>query len=173
MPTPITVTLEWLHIDRKNPDYNYASSNYAETILNETYDRIIIMGAALPSLPDDITVTNQRIELDRSDGEYGYGQIKQLLRGMSKTGSTGNMLNIHTDKHWYSGGLFDKAIDLTNIFWSGGFSSDNPRVCSGNANLKSYIEGKGQSGWVLFGIITTQPNYYIYTNGARLKFDYT
>jgi len=25
----------------------------------------------------------------------------------------------------------------------------------------------------LFGIITTQPNYYIYTNGARLKFDYT
>ena len=169
-----SVELTWVTIDKHLPDLNYGSVGYASATYSETaYQKIIVMGFALPSLPDSITVTNQRIELDYHAFSYGSGQIRELKRGMSKTGSTWNMLNKNTGKTWLSGGPFLVGTDCTTIFWSGAFTGDDPQICTGNANLKSYIEGKGEGGggWVWFAIIDVGESLKI-IDGARLKFDW-
>lgn len=90
---------------------------------------------------------------------------------MSKTGSTWNLLNKNTLKHWLSGGPFLVGTDCTTIFWSGAFTGDDPQVCIGNAALEAYIEGKGESNWVLFAVVDDDSLKMI--DGARLKFDWT
>ena len=73
----VTVELTWVMIDKHLPDLNYGSVGYASATYSGTeYQKIIVMTAALPSLPDSITVTNQRIELDYHALHYGSGQIR-------------------------------------------------------------------------------------------------
>jgi len=171
----ITVELQWVTIAKHYPDINYGSLPCAAAANGgTTYELIGLMAAALPSLPDDIIVTNARIELDYYQNFYGSGQIRRLHRGMSKTGSTWNHCNINETppKTWLSGGPFTVGVDCTTIFWAGGFNDNDPQVCTGNAALAAYIEGKGESNWVLFAINTLVAYDVKDYDGARLKFDY-
>lgn len=169
----VAVELTWVTIAKHYPDINYGSLPCAAAANGcTTYELIGLMAAALPSLPDDITVTNARIELDYYTGSYGSGQIRRLRRGMSKTGSTWKLLNKNTGKTWYSGGPFLVGTDATTIFWAGNFNDNDPQVFNGNAALAAYIEGKGESNWVLFALVTLAAYDVKDYDGARLTFDY-
>jgi len=170
-----SVELQWVTIYKSLPDTNYGYLSYARAANGgATNEFIAVMGAALPSLPDDITVSNARIELDyySSIPAVGSGQIRRLHRGMSKTGSTWNLLNKNTSKTWLSGGPFLVGTDSTTIFWAGNFNDNDPQVCTGSAALAAYIEGKGESKWVLFAINTLADGDKKGFDGARLKFDW-
>jgi len=72
-----------------------------------------------------------------------------------------------------SGGPFLIGTDATTIFWAGNFNDNDPQVFNGNAALAAYIEGKGESNWMLFAINTLVAYDVKDYDGARLKFDYT
>jgi len=175
MPTPITVELQWLSITEGAPTTNFGHFAYAQAYGPQVGCGAALLAAALPSLPADITVTNARIELDYYlYTNWGSGQIKRLHRGMSKTESTWNLLNKTTGKTWLSGGPFLYGTDCTTLFWSGAFTDDDPQVCTGTAALAAYIEGKGESNWVLFAVIGAgSGDNKKDLDGARLKFDWT
>ena len=175
MPTPITVELQWLSITEGAPTTNFGHFAYAQAYGPQVGCGAALLAAALPSLPADITVTNARIELDYYlYTNWGSGQIKRLHRGMSKTESTWNLLNKTTGKTWLSGGPFLYGTDCTTLFWSGAFTDDDPQVCTGTAALAAYIEGKGESNWVLFAVIGAgSGDNKKDLDGARLKFYYT
>jgi hypothetical protein len=168
-----TVELTWVMISAEFPDANFGAWSYARC-LGVPVTEVILLAAALPSdLPTSFVVTYSCIELDKWEpGSGGNGQIKQLFRGMSKTKSTWNLLNKDTGKTWRSGGPFNISIDLGELFWSGAFNNNDPQVCVGNAALADYIEGRGESGWVQFGVYPTTLDVKT-IDGARLKFDYT
>jgi len=169
-----SVELQWVMISTLSPDTNFGGWEFAEVRLWPVGGQIItVMGAALPTLPDSFTVSNQRLELDRFSTCEGSGQIRRLHRGISKTDSTWNLCNKDTPKTWLSGGPFKVGTDATTIFWSGTFTDDDPQVFTGNAALASYIEGKGEGNWVMFAVIATEIGATKILDGARLKFDYT
>ena len=169
----ITAELQWVMISTFRPDTNYGGWGFAEVRLWPVGGQIItVMGAALPELPASFAVSNQRLELDTYGPCEGAGQIRRLYRGISKTGSTWNLCNKDTPKTWLSGGPFKVGTDATTIFWSGTFTDDDPQVFTGNANLAAYIEGRGESNWVMFAVISTEIGATKILEGARLKFDY-